>query len=101
MEIPIFISSFAIGSAALALWVNARFPGFGPESARGVIAHVIGAVILGQIAARTLHLALDPSALASTLAVLFGLALPTLVYAFLSAVWMIKLAQEMFGRAVR
>lgn len=88
-----------LGAALSALWVDARFPGALPSGRRRLLVHLIASV--GALQATPLVMRLVPGAgteaLPATLALL-GLFFPALVYAFLSAVWVIRAAQGILAR---
>jgi hypothetical protein len=93
----------ALGAAAIAMWVHARFPTLAPESLRlRFFVHVAGCAIVLKVAV--------PSALGATAAAdgapvkllgLFGVVFPALVYTFLVTVWVLKLVQNAAGSSVR
>ena len=82
------------GAALLALWLDARLPKLAPATMRRVLPHIVLAFVVLQLV---------PGATSSTMiyVALFGLALPALVYCFLTAVWFIKIAQGMLGLGTR
>jgi hypothetical protein len=83
-----------IGAAAIALWIDVRFPGLAPRALRGIVIHaalVIGAAQLLAPAGMSALFAAESPVLA--LVAVFGVAFPALLYAFLVAVWTIKTAQ--------
>ncbi|MBD0328509.1 MAG: hypothetical protein ICV64_00165 [Thermoleophilia bacterium] len=98
MSVAVLIVSFAVGTAALALWVNARFPRIAPGTFRGCILHVCLAMAVCQVATLLLRTATSDHA---TFVALFTVVVPVLVYSFLSAVWLIRVCQQMLGGAVR
>ena len=101
MDLPVLIVSLALGAAALAIWVDVRLPSLAPTSIRGLVAHLIAALIVCQVGSMLIGATADTQQLAAMLTAVLALALPVLVYAFLTGVWMIKMAQNMLGRAVR
>lgn len=93
----------ALGAAAIALWVHARFPRLAPKSLQlRFFLHVAGCAIVLKVAVPT---AMGATAAADTLSAsllgLFGVALPALVYTFLVTVWVLKLVQNAAGSSVR
>jgi hypothetical protein len=86
-----FLVALAVGAALIAVWLDVRFERFGPSDFRGAMLHVGVALAVGWL--------LVPAGLESVLAVgasplvaLFGVALPSLVYVFLAAFWVVKQA---------
>ena len=84
-----------VGAAVLALWILWRYAGFGPRSIFWSLAHVIIACIV----LRLLPLAFpepDPTQVSAIAYVeVFALALPALIYAFLSGGWLTRVAVGM------
>jgi hypothetical protein len=99
MDAPGLVVAFALGSAALALWVLMRFPQLAPETFRGGTVHLCLAILLGQLAVLPIQrIAVDPTGI---LLSLFALALPALVYSFLACLFLFRLCQQLLGGAVR
>ena len=89
----IFAVTLAVGAALLALWAIVRFSGFGPRTVIWAIVNVIAACVLLQVLLPTALGAIGASGLpAATYLSVFGVALPLLIYAFLSGGWMLKVA---------
>jgi hypothetical protein len=89
-----FVLVLTVGAALLALWVDARFPKLAPASLKRVILHVAFAFVVLQLL----------SGLAAGVTVyvaLFAVVLPALMYAFLTAIWFIRIAQSMLASGVR
>ena len=85
-----FVLALAAGAWFLALWLHVRFPSLAPERLGHTILHAASAFVLLQ---------LMPSLGGSetALTVIFVFVLPALVYALLSAIWMIRQAQVALG----
>ncbi|HWG55140.1 MAG TPA: hypothetical protein VNT58_01325 [Gaiellaceae bacterium] len=89
----VFAISLVVGAALLALWLDVRFPRQGLTLQR-IVGHAIVALLL-------VHLAPGGSASpALSLAIVFALVLPALVYLWLTAVWFVRLAQGALGSSV-
>jgi hypothetical protein len=97
MSPAVALFTFALGSAALALWTYVRFPRFAPTKLSHAIPHVAAAMLAAQLVTN-LNLRLDAglSGDAAALVHLFGLLLPILVYSFLSALWAFALLTSVF-----
>jgi hypothetical protein len=93
----------ALGAGALALWVDVRFPKLEPRGPDfGFLARILAVPIaLTLLAPMGLHLLVDADTLALKLAGLFAVAFPCLVYAFLVAVWILKLVQRTAANSIR
>ncbi len=99
MNVNVFLIVFAAGAAAVALWIDARFPGLAPASFRTSFIHAGVSLVLGQLIVpfgiQMMSASGSPSLL---LAAVLGLGLPALVYCFLAALWVMKLvAAQMRG----
>jgi hypothetical protein len=89
----IFAVTLAVGAALLALWTIVRFSGFGPKTVIWAIVNVIAACALLHVLLPTALEAIGASGLpAATYLSIFGVALPLLMYAFLSGGWVLKVA---------
>jgi hypothetical protein len=80
-----------VAAAVLALWILWRYAGFGPRTIFWSLAHVIVACIVLRLF--PLVFPDDPTEV-STIAYVevFAIALPALVYAFLSGGWLTRVA---------
>ena len=93
MALGLVITAIGVGSAVIALWVHVRFPKLAPEEYRYVVLHLMGAHVVARSVVPT-----GMSLVASRpLVAVFGVALPGLVYLFLSWIWLIRLAQQSLG----
>ncbi len=85
-----FVLALAVGAALLALWIHARFPWLAPERLGRTLVHVAAAFLVLQLTVQV-----GDSTL--TVAALFLLVLPALVYAQLCMLWVVRLAQTALG----
>lgn len=81
------------GAAAVALWIDGRFPGLAPRTVRSALIHIgatmVGAQIVVPLSAHFLtgsHLLVLVSACA--------VAFPALVYSVLAAIWVLRLVHS-------
>jgi hypothetical protein len=80
-------------AASLALWIIARFTDFGPRSIGRAIVHVVVAVVLLKMLLPPVINAVGATDIpGATYVQVFGVALPLLVYAFLSGGWVTRVA---------
>jgi hypothetical protein len=94
----LFVVFIALGAAAIALWIDARFPGIAPANIRGIVIHAALAVAAGQLLVPAgLGFVRSLESHVMTLVGVFGVAFPALIYALLVGVWMIKTAQSFLG----
>jgi hypothetical protein len=88
---------FTVGTAVLALWSYARWPGAAPATMKGAVLRVVVAVALLYLSLGVLELGV---AAVPSLAILLIVAtlVPVLTYAFLSSIWLMKVcADQMRG----
>jgi hypothetical protein len=85
-----YVVVLAFGAALLAVWTHARLPGLAPERLGRTLAHLVASSVLLLLTPRVGQ-AFDPWI------AIFLLVLPALVYAFLSALWMLEHARTALG----
>ena len=91
MSKEMFVLALAVGAGLLAMWVHVRFPGLAPARMVKTPFHTGAAFVL---------LMLTPGLVGPTpagLALVFMFVLPTLVYALLCTLWVLKHAQTALG----
>jgi hypothetical protein len=85
-----FALTLVLGSAFLAFWVGARFPGFGPSTLPFAGLHAMaGFVAIRAIPGLTEPLMGWPSK-AMPFLVSFGIVLPLMTYTFLTGLWLMR-----------
>jgi len=90
-----FPLTLAVGAFLLATWVDVRFDGRRPATPRRRTVHIVASCILLQLATvGTGVLVPEAAGAARRLTALFLVLLPLLVYAFLSALWLIRTIAE-------
>lgn len=88
------IMLICLGAAAIAVWIDVRFPGIAPRALRGIVIHAAIAVGAAQLLAPAgMKFLFEAGSSVLALVAVFGIAFPALLYAFLVAVWTIKTAQ--------
>jgi hypothetical protein len=93
LSAPAFTLILAIGAPVLALWIIVRYSGFGPQKLVPAVVHALVAVALLQLLLPVGLDAVDASSLpAAAYVKVFGVALPLLVYTFLSGGWTTRAA---------
>jgi hypothetical protein len=86
---------YALGAGALAMWVEARFGRFTPESMKARFFHLVLALAIVQLSVPVMRLVVGNGESVSR--AVFGLVyvfLPALVYACLTSIWLLKLIAE-------
>jgi hypothetical protein len=96
MTITTFLLALATGAAVIGFWTALRFPSFGPTSFQGALLHVGVSMAAGWAAASGVS-ALAAEGRPGTIVALFGVLLPALVYTFLAAAWLMRLAWDRIG----
>ena len=92
MSVQVFVLLLVCASAALALWIIARFRSFGPRTILWAVVHVAIAIVLLQLVRIPLDAVNSSNLPAARFINAFGLALPLFVYTFLSGGWVTRLA---------
>jgi hypothetical protein len=87
----VFEVGFMLGAAAVAIWIDARFPQLAPAS---LGTRLVALLLSGLIVAVAPVLAASP---AEILASLFGLIFPAFVFSFLSALWLLRGLRDAHG----
>ena len=91
-----FAIALGIGAGVLAFWVQFRFPNLAPQTLVRAMVHLFIAGAFAQLTKMVFgNVELQPVA---TMGLVFGLALPTLVYAFVAGMWIARIAQSAMGR---
>lgn len=98
MSVTAFVPLLAVGAAALALWVDVRFPSLASIDWRIVFCHLFAAMLLINIAMPDLVvLVRDAHIPGSYTFAAVGVVLPAIMYLFLASIWTLKLAQRLVG----
>ena len=93
------IIAFALGAAALALWLDTRFSRLAPKSPGYAFLHIVGAAIACDSAQFGMSVTAGGGTIGGMMAGLFLVGLPVLMYVWLSLLWMTKLVTtELKGR---
>jgi len=95
-----FTLTLTLGAALLAMWFDVRFPSLRPKTALGGLIHAAVGVLAMFGAAGFLVLVHGIPELAF-MGVVLGLFLPTLVYALLGGLWMMRALASLYGLAGR
>jgi hypothetical protein len=95
-----FASALAVGAVLLAGWLDVRFDSRRPESLLRRVFHLAVAIALLQVASVGLPFLLgaEPGDIRH-LAVVFVVLLPSMVYAFVTGLWMMRTLVEAAGLA--
>jgi hypothetical protein len=92
----LYVLVLAVGAGALAVWTDVRFPTLAPGSMGGVLFHSFAAMVaLKLVASSIVGLTSGPFAMA--VAAVMGIALPGLVYAFITGIWAIRMFQGAYA----
>lgn len=93
MSASAFAFALAAGAGLLAFWILARFANFGPRSVMWAVIHTVIACVLLMLVLPAAFAAIGDSGIPAAIWVqVFGVALPLLVYAFLTGGWTTRAA---------
>jgi hypothetical protein len=100
MTVTEFLVALALGAGAIALWINFRFPGLAPERLRTVVIHVGIAMLVGLAVVPAIDAIVTGSLspLMRAIVITFLVGLPALIYALLTSIWVILIAQGAMRR---
>ena len=96
VSVQVFAILFLLGSSAVALWLDQRFPEFAPPDLRRALFRVIVAIAASQILFPPVWEA--ALALGPVLVAVFSLAFPVLTLVILCAIWSMRQLQETMRR---
>ena len=100
MTVTQFIIAMALGAGAIALWINARWPGLAPEGMWKVVIHVGVAMLIGMAVVPAIDQLVSGSVspLVRAILITFVVGLPALIYSLLTSIWVIVMAQGAMRR---
>jgi hypothetical protein len=87
------LMAFTVGTAVLALWSYLRWPGAAPVTMKGALIRIALALVLMQVGVAALGLGVD-AAPAFAIALLVGVVVPVLTFAFLASMWFLKVCAD-------
>jgi hypothetical protein len=90
-----FVLVLLAAAALLAMWILARYTAFGPRSLLWAAVHTIIACVLLRLVPFALDVVSGSGIPAVQYVQVFGVALPLLVYGFLSGGWITRIALEL------
>ncbi len=96
MTVTQFLVALALGAGAIALWINNRFPGLAPGRMVVAFIHVGVAMVIGMalVPAVDAFIQGNVSPVMRAVVITFVVGLPALVYALLTSIWVILIAQN-------
>jgi hypothetical protein len=99
----LFAICVAVGAAVNALWLDVRYPGLAPVGlCKRFLLHLAAAAIALKIAVPAgMHYTAGLETTSGRLLAVFGFGFPGLVYAFLVALWSLKLVHASRGGGIR
>ena len=90
MSLQLFGYALVVAAAVLAIWIMARFTGFGPRSLVWAGVHLILAIVLLRLVPVELRAVEAIPVPGQVYVEIFAVALPLLVYGFLAGGWMTR-----------
>jgi hypothetical protein len=96
MTVTQFLVALALGAGAIALWINNRFPGLAPGRMVVAFIHVGIAMVIGMALVPAIDAVVEASVspLMRAIVITFLVGLPALIYALLTSIWIIVIAQS-------
>ena len=96
MSVEVFAIVFLLGASAIALWVDARFPGIAPPSLRRALLRTLIAIGVSRVVfPPAWHEALSHT---HVLVAIFSVAFPCVTLVFLCGIWSIRQLQATLRR---
>lgn len=101
MSFTVFSICFVVLSAAMALWIDVRFPRLVPQDLRSAAVRLFVAFLVAQVAVPAVrHVAgVFPGVAEGAVVLAFGFA--ALILTMLAVVWILRLAHGMMGGTLR
>lgn len=97
-----FLCVLVLGSGALACWVDVRYPRLGSPDWRRVSIHVVVSIMLLRFVLPSgIELALAPGVLAVAVAGVVSAGVAAFGYAFLSGIWVLRVARQALSGSLR
>jgi hypothetical protein len=93
VSVSLYVVLFAIGSAAVALWITVRFPKLMPWNMAVLLVHLVLAFLCVYAVGPGMAVVSASGIPSPRITGVFAVAFPVLVYNFLVGSWMIRLAQ--------
>jgi hypothetical protein len=102
MSLTGFAAALVLGAGVIALWITVRFPKLMPNRWSRIALHLGFAIVLAHLVVPFgIVLPVSASPAVQLMAGIFAVALPVLVYTLVSAIWLIRLAQNALGGMLR
>jgi hypothetical protein len=101
MSFGVFALLFFGGAGLLAAWISVRFRRWAPDTLRGALVHQGVSLVCCQLIIPLIASSVDVTSNAELrLAVLMLVALPAIVYAMMSLIWLISVIQSALHRGM-
>jgi hypothetical protein len=97
MSIDVFVLFLAVGASLVALWLVVRFPGVMPRTFGTALLHLGAALVLASAATNGASLLVQSGMRNAAYVATFAIILPSLVYIFTAAAWLITVLQGALG----
>jgi hypothetical protein len=85
------VIALAVGAAALAMWIELRFPNLSPKTPGYAFLHILGALLACKLVPAGIAVTAGRGTLEGMMAGLFFVGLPVILYVWLSLLWLAKL----------
>lgn len=101
MSFTVFSICFVALSAAMALWIDARFPRLLPADLSSALVRLFVAVVVAQLAVPAARRVADLFPVVGEGALVVGVGFVALILTMLTVVWVLRLAQNLLGGTLR
>lgn len=101
MSFTLFAVFFVVFAAAMALWIDVRFPGLAPEAFRPALVRLVVAVVLAHLTVPVAAYLAQPLAHPGSAVVVLSTGFAAMTLLMLACLWMLKLAQGLLGGSLR
>jgi hypothetical protein len=101
MSFTWFVVVFFLSGAAMALWIDNRFPTFAPEDLRSALLRVVGGWAFVHLAMAAAGHLVSPFSPMTRISIILAVGFALVTIALLTAVWMFKVARGMMGGSLR
>lgn len=101
MNAGIVTGLIGLGTGAIALWIEVRFPHLAPQEMAKAVLHAAASLAVGYATSPAIQALVAYEDHRLTLLAIFGLAFPSIVYCLLAGIWVIRLAQRSLSGHLR
>jgi len=101
MSFNVFVIYFALSSAAIAVWIDVRFPRLAPGDLRAALVRLAMSFVAVQLTLPAASFAFRPYSPVTEAFAIATAGYVALTFAMLTTFWLVRVAQRMLGGSVR